>query len=62
MEINDHCSKCGSSNIVMVEYPWDSKNHYDGISEIHCRDCNARIGRWSGKELAEGEEETKYGV
>jgi DNA-directed RNA polymerase subunit RPC12/RpoP len=56
------CKKCGSKNIVMVEYSWDSPEHYDGISEIQCNDCGVRIGRWSGKELAEGECEKRYGM
>ena len=58
---NEKCKKCGSENIVMVEYPYDSPEHYDGISEIMCMDCHARFGRWSGKELAEGEIEKRYG-
>lgn len=55
------CKKCGSENIVMVEYDPSSQEHYDGISEIQCRDCGARFGRWSGKELAEGEIEKRWG-
>ncbi|MFA6279151.1 MAG: endonuclease domain-containing protein [Candidatus Paceibacterota bacterium] len=51
------CQKCGSENIIMVEYTHDHPEHYDGVSEIACNDCNARFGRWSGKELAEGEAE-----
>ena len=58
---SDVCKKCGSKNIVMIEYSWDSPEHYDGVSEIMCNDCGARFGRWSGKELAEGESEKKYG-
>jgi hypothetical protein len=57
----EKCKKCGSKNIIMVEYSWDSPEYYDGISEIDCKDCGARFGRWSGKELAEGEIEKKYG-
>lgn len=55
------CKKCGSENIVMVEYSWDSPEHYDGVSEILCKDCGARFGRWSGKELAKGEVEKRFG-
>jgi hypothetical protein len=57
------CKKCGSENIVMVEYSWDYPEHYDGISEIMCREeaCGARFGRWSGKELQKGEIEKRYG-
>lgn len=57
----EKCKKCGSENIIMVEYDGMHPDHYDGISEINCRDCGARIGRWSGKELAQGEFEKKYG-
>jgi hypothetical protein len=32
----EKCKKCGSKNIVMVEYSWDSPEHYDGASEIQC--------------------------
>jgi len=54
--------KCGSDQI-MIEYAWNSPNYYDGISEYRCLDpkCGIRVGRWSGKELKEGEEEKKYG-
>lgn len=55
------CKKCESKNIVMVEYTPDSPEYYDGISEIVCSDCGIRIGRWSGKELREGEIEKRYG-
>lgn len=54
------CKKCGSGNIVMVEYSWDNPEHYDGISEIDCQDCGVRFGRWSGKELKEGEVEKRF--
>lgn len=50
-DIMDNCQKCGSKNIVLVEYGWDNPNHYDGTSEIACQDCGARYGRWSGREL-----------
>ena len=55
------CKKCKSENVVMVEYTHDSPEHYDGVSEIMCNDCGARFGRWSGKELAEGETEPRFG-
>lgn len=55
------CKKCGSGNIVGVEYAHGLPERYDGISEIRCNDCGVRIGRWSGKELAEGEAEKRYG-
>lgn len=55
------CQKCGSKNIVEVEYDHTSPEHYDGISEIYCRDCKSRFGRWSGKELTNGETEKRFG-
>jgi transposase-like protein len=55
------CKKCGSGNVLEVEYNFDSPEHYDGVSEFDCQDCHARIGRWSGKELAPGEVEKRYG-
>ncbi|PIR13843.1 hypothetical protein COV49_00805 [Candidatus Falkowbacteria bacterium CG11_big_fil_rev_8_21_14_0_20_39_10] len=58
---NEKCKKCGSKNIVMVEYAPGSPERYDGVSEIDCRDCGARFGRWSGKELVEGEVEKSGG-
>ena len=59
--MNTTCQKCKSENIIMVEYPHDHPEHYDGVSEIDCRDCGARFGRWSGRELAEGESEKPFG-
>jgi hypothetical protein len=57
----EKCKKCGSENIVMVQYDWRHPEHYDGVSEIVCQDCKCRIGRWTGKELTEDEFEKKYG-
>ena len=53
------CQKCGSENIIAIEYPWNDPDHYDGVSEFMCNDCNVRIGRWSGKKLKEGESEKR---
>lgn len=58
---DEKCKKCGSKNIVMIEYGYNSPERYDGVSEIDCKDCGARFGRWSGKELAEGELEKRFG-
>jgi hypothetical protein len=58
----EQCKKCGSKNIVMVEYEPINLDHYDGVSEIRCLDCSVRIGRWSGNELKEGETEPRFGV
>lgn len=58
----DTCKKCGSENIVLIEYSWDHPQHYDGVSEIYCKDCKARIGRWTGRELHGKETEPRYGI
>lgn len=54
---------CGhpDSNAVLVEYHGMDPNHIDGWSEIHCQKCSRRWGRWTGKELASGESEVRYG-
>jgi DNA-directed RNA polymerase subunit RPC12/RpoP len=51
------CKKCGSKNVIWVEYEPGHPERWDGVSEIDCRDCGARFGRFSGRELAEGEAE-----
>lgn len=56
----EKCKKCGSTDVVMIEYDYHSPEWYDGVSEINCNNCGARFGRWSGKELAEGEIEKKF--
>lgn len=56
------CPKCQSTNVIGIEYCLTSPNHYDGISEIQCRECNKRYGRWTGKELENGEEELRFGT
>ena len=55
------CKKCGSKNIIMIEYGYPCKEQYDGISEYQCQDCKLRIGRWTGNELKEGELEPRLG-
>lgn len=57
----EKCIKCGSQNIMLVEYEYGSPERYDGVSEIDCKDCGVRIGRWSGKELTDGEVEKRLG-
>ncbi len=57
----EKCKKCGNENIIMVEYDMMHPDHYDGISEVMCKKCGARFGRWSNKELAKGETEKRYG-
>lgn len=59
--MENKCKKCGSENIIMVEYDGMHPDHYDGISEIDCNDCKARFGRWSSKELVDGEFEKAGG-
>lgn len=55
------CRRCGSKNAIMVEYSWESPEHYDGISEYKCLDCDTRIGRWTGQELKLGYIEPRLG-
>lgn len=54
------CPK-GHKRIIMVEYWYDNPYRYDGISEIECRTCKKRYGRWTGKVLKKGEYEPPYG-
>lgn len=55
------CRKCGSADIVFVEYEGTHPDYYDGVSEVMCKKCGTRFGRWSNKELAEGETEKRWG-
>lgn len=55
------CKKCQSTNIIMIEYSYDSPFHYDGVSEYMCRGCGQRVGRWSGKILEANEAEFPLG-
>lgn len=57
----EKCPDCESKNISACEYAYTSPEHYDGVSEWHCEDCGYRQGRWSGKELKEGEIEPRLG-
>jgi hypothetical protein len=56
------CPECGGPQFA-VEYAYGSPQRYDGVSEYRCQDagCGVRVGRWSGKRLAEGEEELRFG-
>jgi len=47
--------------MIDVEYPYDSPDHYDGVSEHQCLKCLLRIGRWSGKRLGAEETEPVFG-
>ena len=55
------CTKCGSTNIIGVEYGYPHPEQYDGISEWKCQDCGYREGRWSGKWLQDDEIEKRFG-
>lgn len=59
------CPKCGSHNIVSVQYSYTSPQAYDGISEYWCHPgnggCGYREGRWTGFELKDGELEPRLG-
>jgi predicted RNA-binding Zn-ribbon protein involved in translation (DUF1610 family) len=50
------------SRVIGVEYSHEVPEHYDGMSEYRCPDCGARFGRWSGRQLAEGEAEPYGGI
>jgi hypothetical protein len=49
------------SQVIGVEYSHGSPQRYDGVSEYMCPSCGRREGRWTGKVLAEGEEELRFG-
>jgi hypothetical protein len=49
------------SNVIGVEYSYECPQHWDGVSEWRCPSCGRREGRWSGKVLADGEEELRFG-
>lgn len=61
------CIKCDSEKIISIEYcdPTEEsipfEHQYDGISEYRCKDCGARWGRWSGKELKGDDYERIFG-
>ncbi len=49
-----HTTKCG------VEYRGTPED-WDGISEWVCETCGRRWGRWTQRELNDGEIEKRYG-
>ena len=58
------CPKCGNTeaaNIIGIEYTYDSPYRYDGVSEWNCQLCGCRWGRWSGRNLEEGDAEKPHG-
>lgn len=52
-----HCKQ----DMIAVEYSYGDPYRYDGISEFNCLKCGYRVGRWTGKELKEGEAEPPFG-
>lgn len=50
------------TKMIGIEYYLLHPEHYDGISEWLCPKCQLRIGRWTGKRLAEGEDEPRHGA
>ncbi len=56
--------RCGQE-LWGVEYSYTCPERYDGLSERFCPKekggCGLRVGRWSGKELKDGEIETRFG-
>lgn len=51
----------GHDNVILVEYGYEDPYRYDGISEIVCKTCSCRYGRWTGKILEGQEKEPPYG-
>ena len=49
-----------TSSFTGVEYSMTPED-YDGVSEWCCDTCGKRYGRWTGKELKDGELERRYG-
>jgi len=49
------CRHCGSTNIIGIEYCMLTPEHYDGVSEWQCHDCEHRVGRFSNQTLKKGE-------
>ncbi len=47
--------------IIGVQYGYPSAEMYDGVSEWQCQDCGYRQGRWTGKQINEGELESRFG-
>ena len=62
------CPKCGGHDFTGIQYgrgvgdePPLHPCHYDGVSEWRCNGCGTRIGRWSLRQLAEGDHEPPDG-
>jgi hypothetical protein len=56
----EECPDNKKHKIVMIEYSWDSPQHYDGVSEIYCETDKKRFGRWCLKVLKKGERENRF--
>lgn len=52
---------CGHKAKYAVQYRGTDQD-YDGVSEWVCKQCDKRFGRWTGRELKEGELEQRYGI
>jgi len=48
-------------DVTGVQYSHTHPQHYDGVSEWECGACRTRVGRWSGKVLADDESEKRFG-
>lgn len=59
------CPKCHGV-MFGVEYDFTHPERYDGVSEWLCNKdaggCGYRRGRWSGKELKDGEYEKRFAL
>jgi|GEM_PF-3262377 len=55
------CSRCGNKDLVGCQYIPGSQEAFDGVSEWQCYKCKMRIGRWTGKILADDELESRGG-
>ena len=53
---------CDEKHAMGIEYDMLHPEYYDGVSEWYCQKCGKRWGRWSGKELAKGESEPRFGI
>lgn len=55
------CPNCQDEAITGVEYCLTPQD-FDGVSEWRCNKCQTRWGRWTGRILADGELEPRYGA
>lgn len=60
-----YCRTCeretSKLDVAGVEYEYGHPQRYDGVSEWVHMPCGRREGRWTGKELKDGESEPRYG-